>query len=385
MAEWLRSEGFPAHAGMDPRPWAGSTSPGRFPRTRGDGPPPPRPIGHGFQVSPHTRGWTPAPRLDVAEDVGFPAHAGMDRSFGPTSHASARFPRTRGDGPAPYPPGAAAPSVSPHTRGWTRGAEAAPAGHLGFPAHAGMDPRRSGRHASGAWFPRTRGDGPCARPGSAAGRWVSPHTRGWTPTARCRGCAARGFPAHAGMDPSEQRWLPTTRRFPRTRGDGPKAKREIEDGVKVSPHTRGWTRRAYPLHTSRSGFPAHAGMDPRLRLDRRPDPGFPRTRGDGPVLPYQPAGPCSVSPHTRGWTPAEPALLAGTRGFPAHAGMDPCGPAPAPTATRFPRTRGDGPVLDQKEAEKPAVSPHTRGWTLDAGGRVDADAGFPAHAGMDPA
>ena len=50
---------------------------------------------------------------------------------------------------------------------------------------------------------------------------VSPPTRGWTPCEVVSAVSLRGFPAHAGMDPSgtitSGPWL----RFPRPRGDGP--------------------------------------------------------------------------------------------------------------------------------------------------------------------
>ena len=177
--------------------------------------------------------------------------------------------------------------------------------------------RRSGR------LPRTRGDGPAtdhARPASAP---ASPHTRGWTlpgPRSAHRGA---GFPAHAGMDPAYPLPERPAAGLPRTRGDGP--------AIGSLTATRG------------TGFPAHAGMDPtggrsgwvRLRL--------PRTRGDGP------AGECvsgpgmGASPHTRGWTPAQPPPSPLPAGFPAHAGMDPYGPVAKNAGLRLPRTRGDGP------------------------------------------
>ena len=127
----------------------------------------------------------------------------------------------------------------------------------------------------------------------------------------------------------------------------------------VSPHTRGWTRR-------RSGPKSSCC-------------GFPRTRGDG----YEESSP-PTPVDTRGWTQVRPICRSDQDGFPAHAGMDPCGPKrhrterrgfpahagmdPRPALTGrpcswFPRTRGDGPgtiiVLDIAGE----VSPHTRGWT----------------------
>jgi CRISPR-associated endonuclease Cas1 subtype I-E len=51
----------------------------------------------------------------------------------------------------------------PHTRGWTRAAFRSRETVHGSPAHAGMDPRVSSRAFLKGRLPRTRGDGPCAR------------------------------------------------------------------------------------------------------------------------------------------------------------------------------------------------------------------------------
>ena len=91
--------GFPALAGMDPsmrcshRTWPG------IPRARGDGPglppcgqPPPK-------DSPRSRGWTRWPALGTALGWGFPALAGMDPRPGRRRPGAAGIPRARGDGP----------------------------------------------------------------------------------------------------------------------------------------------------------------------------------------------------------------------------------------------------------------------------------------------
>ena len=43
-----------------------------------------------------------------------------------------------------------------------------------------------------------------------------------------------------------------------------------EDGVRASPHTRGWTRRRLPTDARRTGFPAHAGMELLALIERTP-------------------------------------------------------------------------------------------------------------------
>ena len=254
----------------------------------------------------------------------------------------------------------------------------------GFPAHAGMDPSGRSRRPRSSRFPRTRGDGPWRLRSICRSSTVSPHTRGWTLALIARRRVDLGFPAHAGMDPRTCGSRSSTRRFPRTRGDGPRADRHHPDG--------------------RHGFPAHAGMDPGIRWKQLWTERFPRTRGDGPrrsmrriwqwpVSRTRGDGPCtskrprpegSVSPHTRGWTLVSVSPAGVSLGFPAHAGMDPSHHVVYVLCCGFPRTRGDGPYLflafdhslqvprtrgDGPGAAfscpgaAPACSTHTRGWT----------------------
>ena len=87
-----------------------------LPRTRGDGPPRPRPSPPRGWASPHTRGWTPRRPLQRRLEVGFPAHAGMDPVCRDLLDGLVRLPRTRGDGPDGFT-GRSRPSRLPRTRG----------------------------------------------------------------------------------------------------------------------------------------------------------------------------------------------------------------------------------------------------------------------------
>ena len=74
--------------------------------------------------------------------------------------------------------------VSPPTRGWTMKVAVARSKEVGFPAHAGMDPRRGIRRLTGAQgFPAHAGMDPGQTSGCGIIAWIA------------------GFPAHAGMDP----------------------------------------------------------------------------------------------------------------------------------------------------------------------------------------
>ena len=197
---------------------------------------------------------------------------------------------------------------------------------------------------TGRWFPRPRGDGPYRILLQADTFRVSPPTRGWTPLERHDAAVQRGFPAHAGMDPC--RWLCGSPAgwFPRPRGDGPALELLAMARQTVSPPTRGWTRYERADYLFGTGFPAHAGMDRLSAKGCDPPAGFPRPRGDGPYAELSTCVSASVSPPTRGWTPRHRQSSRLSRGFPAHAGMDPSRTSSGRRPWRFPRPRGDGPV-----------------------------------------
>ena len=259
-----------------------------------------------------------------------------------------------------------------------------PASVSGFPAHAGMDPHPTTPAGVESGLPRTRGDGPRPACGAPAAVWASPHTRGWTPGGGCWIWTSSGFPAHAGMDPRPARSSSTSWRLPRTRGDGPRRPRERAAPVAASPHTRGWTLRHREPRGSHPGFPAHAGMAPRTGRAACCARRLPRTRGDGPGIPLAASPYWVASPHTRGWTPSNGVAISERDGFPAHAGMDRRDRRRDRLHRRLPRTRGDGPDMLGDPNGAGRASPHTRGWTRDRAVRPAPAAGFPAHAGMDP-
>ena len=292
-----RSSGFPAHAGMDRK-----------------------------TVSPPTRGWT-------------------ERCY-PTvrrSTACSGFPRPRGDGPDLHAGEPGSAGVSPPTRGWTAVRMPLSFVKRGFPAHAGMDPCCTTEASERLWFPRPRGDGPdaCASPMQTV--MVSPPTRGWTLHKYRDYLSGEGFPAHAGMDLLGFGAAGRGRRFPRPRGDGPGLSRETPAGIRVSPPTRGWTRFTERIQEQERGFPAHAGMDPSTLPSSNTGARFPRPRGDGPPAGDSRCVHRVVSPPTRGWTSDQQSIWTRSAGFPAHAGMDPTRTASGYPPTGFPRPRGDGP------------------------------------------
>ena len=331
----LREEiaGFPAHAGMDHCRRRLLRRRPRFPRPRGDGPSPVAGIITLSGVSPPTRGWTVTRPLCPPAALGFPAHAGMDRSNGANGIRSRGFPRPRGDGPLTTSPGFGSAVVSPPTRGWTRLRRDPLLPCLGFPAHAGMDLSRPLSRLTPRWFPRPRGDGPFIQWQDRDPPVVSPPTRGWTQRTDTGRNIDYGFPAHAGMDRLTPARRPVGTGFPRPRGDGPRACLHVGTVARVSPPTRGWTVEGPHAPQSRRGFPAHAGMDRNRLHQRRPRTGrtgFPAHAGMDPRWLHQRSAHRTgmVSPPTRGWTAAM-AIECKSRSL-----------------EWFPRPRGDGPLLD---------------------------------------
>ena len=353
----------PAHAGMDPARGSRARGRGSFPRTRGDGPHPEDVLKEEGVFPPHTRGWTPACReIRDGKDVS-PAHAGMDPGLRSTRRKPSSFPRTRGDGPQTGSLVRKLRGFPPHTRGWTLESHSSGCGMGVSPAHAGMDPRYSSTSAKRQRFPRTRGDGPWTVPRVFRVGMFPPHTRGWTRHHYPEGGRQDVSPAHAGMDPPHPCRRSGSSSFPRTRGDGPSPVSEYCKDSGFPPHTRGWTRVCRAHVRSGCVSPAHAGMDPLARKRWTLMSCFPRTRGDGPRHRWSDLSPWPFPPHTRGWT--APRLLAprGRAVSPAHAGMDPSFGATFEVTASFPRTRGDGPLMDSHFGREGMFPPHTRGWT----------------------
>ena len=334
--------------------------------------------------SPRSRGWTPVRQIFVRRVAGFPALAGMDPRRRRRCRPPRWIPRARGDGPPPprrCPPGW---PDSPRSRGWTRRCLARRAAGGGFPALAGMDPGPDPHRRAAGRIPRARGDGP---PPPVAVHDVhrdSPRSRGWTRTEVARGHPGAGFPALAGMDPSRAAFAASAAWIPRARGDGPRGSFSMASAISDSPRSRGWTPLAAPRQGSHVGFPALAGMDPPNSRPGTARPRIPRARGDGPCRAGWMRPSATDSPRSRGWTPMARCFPPGARGFPALAGMDPRHDPWGRSNTWIPRARGDGPREGVLRLLRIEDSPRSRGWTRvgRVGGR--GRGGFPALAGMDP-
>ena len=269
----------------------------------------------------------------------------MDPPCQPCHRMTVRFPRTRGDGP----PGRCGrpweATFPPHSRGWTPGLDADLRPEHVSPALAGMDPGSARAGSGSRRFPRTRGDGPGIPWLPRWPAWFPPHSRGWTHTPRDGAPRRHVSPALAGMDPHPPGRRTPAPRFPRTRGDGPPASLLEGRRCRFPPHSRGWTPSHRGAGELQGVSPALAGMDPELSSWPLRDPRFPRTRGDGPSSIQARHSRSSFPPHSRGWTVVTVARFGRVTVSPALAGIDPTGCWRPPWAACFPRTRGDGPRL----------------------------------------
>ncbi len=315
--------GSPAPAGMVPtsarRPIGGK----RFPRTRGDGPPSSSALAITPRVPPHPRGWSPSGVRGAGPHRGSPAPAGMVPAQRSPRTRPGRFPRTRGDGPASCPPGASNRRVPPHPRGWSLVRQPGPHRPPGSPAPAGMVLGRGGGQARYRRFPRTRGDGPSSSRRVSRARSVPPHPRGWSPGLVAQPRGPRGSPAPAGMVPRHPSILIAPVRFPRTRGDGPNDTNAIRTMGMVPPHPRGWSLVSAFEDKVRRGSPAPAGMVPDRHCSAPERARFPRTRGDGPEIADRRCRATKVPPHPRGWSRDVDRRVQVVGGSPAPAGMVP--------------------------------------------------------------
>ncbi|MDB6134173.1 MAG: hypothetical protein JWM59_2416 [Verrucomicrobiales bacterium] len=240
---FIFSRVFPAHAGMDRGGLGVFQGPLRFPRPRGDGPDLTVNEPRTGPFSPPTRGWTAFATPMGSPDSVFPAHAGMDRAGWITSPTCTSFPRPRGDGPHFQFIGHHLSGFSPPTRGWTdkTGGQGGVCGI--FPAHAGMDRKPPSCRPSPVRFPRPRGDGPAPVLRGNVVSEFSPPTRGWTARPLREHGRRFVFPAHAGMDRPAENRAGGDVCFPRPRGDGPARFMRGETSAGFSPPTRGWTGR----------------------------------------------------------------------------------------------------------------------------------------------
>ena len=258
-----------------------------------------------------------------------------------------------------------------------------PSGPPVSPAYAGIDLNTAVREPMRIRFPRIRGDRPCSPTSRKPWPEFPPHTRGSTfPRAFGRQWQ-QVSPAYAGIDPLDAIEAIVNGGFPRIRGDRPPPGSYHLGADEFPPHTRGSTALSRRLRRLVCVSPAYAGIDrgAMAKVDTRRR--FPRIRGDRPIVYVMPDEELEFPPHTRGSTYRAPRARARDAVSPAYAGIDLADQLGFAVDDGFPRIRGDRPAPGVPRFGGAWFPPHTRGSTQQAYD-ADEDAGVsPAYAGID--
>ncbi len=275
---------YPACAGIDPPEGQNQNHLRSLPRMRGDRPVMATSCSLFRMFTPHARGSTVGGLFEFRAHVVYPACAGIDHSGHGSGWGRKRLPRMRGDRPHSVNVFKRLPAFTPHARGSTEQHRAFQRELIVYPACAGIDPytRLTGRLEHG--LPRMRGDRPNISPISTFDQRFTPHARGSTWLCGVRALPTLVYPACAGID----RYFPIppsrSRRLPRMRGDRPRTPYAIRHTPPFTPHARGSTCSSTTSTSSKTVYPACAGIDPGANLSGTAKVGLPRMRGDRPAL-----------------------------------------------------------------------------------------------------
>ena len=179
----------------------------RLPRTRGDRPRLHERAPQRRESSPHTRGSSHRKPRPLPHRLVFPAHAGIVPDYTSELLKEGSLPRTRGDRPETEKMVLQVAQSSPHTRGSSLSPFIEVFGHHVFPAHAGIVRRSCHLRPQRSCLPRTRGDRPAIAPIGGGFCQFSPHTRGSSPRVRTTQGRLLVFLAHAGIDLVVSLWI----------------------------------------------------------------------------------------------------------------------------------------------------------------------------------
>ena len=132
-------------------------------------------------------------------------------------------------------------------------------------------------------------------------------------------------------------------RLPRACGDRPDFESILPSVSTAPPRMRGSTREVVRWFRQTWGSPAHAGIDPGLPGSGKTTMGLPRACGDRPKKVQGHKFSIGAPPRMRGSTRAGQGLPAADAGSPAHAGIDPLELLAEAKPLGLPRACGDRP------------------------------------------
>ena len=213
---------------------------------------------------------------------------------------------------------------------------------------------------------------------------ASPPTRRSTLTAFTVDGAAVGFSAHAEIDPPCPALSKGLARLLRPRGDRPQLCMFRDALGLASPPTRRSTPLPTGSQTRSRGFSAHAEIDPTPLDQEAMRSRLLRPRGDRPVSHDGMVTGFGASPPTRRSTRRRRQAIRRRRGFSAHAEIDPCLKKRIVSPSWLLRPRGDRPGVRRRRTALLTASPPTRRSTRHWGSVRICLEGFSAHAEIDP-
>ena len=170
--------------------------------------------------------------------------------------------------------------------------------------------------------------------------------------------------------------------LPRMRGGGPEYMEDRARYSASSPHARGWSLQRAIGDALEKVFPACAGVVPRRNNPAENIDRLPRMRGGGPVWKPGTMNAMWSSPHARGWSLKKHITKEAEAVFPACAGVVPGRSTPSCPSASLPRMRGGGPGAASPVDRSRSSSPHARGWSWWVVDVVVHPRVFPACAGV---
>ena len=311
--------------------------------------------------SPLTRGKPDVPQHHAKMMRLIPAHAGKTRRGDRNPDCVRAHPRSRGENYASAPSKPPPAGSSPLTRGKHLDLAAPDPSRGLIPAHAGKTRSPRAMPPAPRAHPRSRGENPRRRPQVDEHRGSSPLTRG-KPAHRSSSSPSTGLiPAHAGKTVGVLDPRCQLRAHPRSRGENSPSPSMFRRACRLIPAHAGKTYRSHRLPGRRWAHPRSRGENKRkLRL-------FTDEEGSSPL--------------TRGKRRAAAPVPAMKRLIPAHAGKT-CIRALRPAEMRaHPRSRGENAGPSVPSSTRSGSSPLTRGKPGSGLHRVGTPGLIPAHAG----
>jgi hypothetical protein len=363
-----------------------------------------RPVPPRFSFSPPPRprgSHSLAPHGDLP-DRSTPASAGISFSRRRIRAPSPVYPRVRADLLVKELRFNSDRGLPPRPRGSRRGFGRRLGARGSTPASAGISPGAARKLVPALVYPRVRGDLRCGALTKGGVGGLPPHPRGsrWEadnatvtdgstpasagisqPLARC-GSPQSVYPASAGISALHQCWTPTTRVYPRIRGDLPGVSVPGSSTRGLPPHPRGsHASSQLPSRPARS-TPASAGISAPRRPSSPPPPVYPRIRGDLRALRSPELTRRGLPPHPRGSPvrPLDDERAAGST--PASAGISAPGRGAVRAPPVYPRIRGDLQLVVQAFLTSGGLPPHPRGSHRPGERRPAAGGSTPASAGI---